>query len=197
MDSLTENDIDNILKSIDSTNYIENIKLEIENVSKGSYLDEKEIKHYYSTTGNVKCIDNVSKRLQIVKKEIDMLVQWLNIIKGNMSGIPDGGGSVIVSSLQVQVPAQVTQSNGRTISITPIENENIKSTKKQINGLEIYEIDILSPGASTNIVVNLDIQSKTEDYTVEADVDVKIYGIVSDADYKVEYSVKNWNKKID
>lgn len=195
LDNLTENDIDRILSSINSTNYIENIKLEMNNVSKGSYLNEKEIKHYYSTTGNVKNIDNVSKRLQIVKKEIDMLVQWLNAIKGNMQGTE--GETTIVSSLQVQVPAQVTESNGKTISITPVENDNITSTKKIVDELEIYEINILSPSASTNILINLDIQSKTDEYTIEADVDVNIYGIVSEVDYKVEYSVTNWNKKID
>ena len=196
------------LKSLlikDSYKYSDAIKREIELINKGGYLNEKELKHYYSTTGNPNYRQIVTQRLKIINYEIDMLIQWLEYME-DLSKINSSSGSesesienlIITVPKEINLPVSNDDEVKKTLSIVYNETnktDNINNkTINLIDDSEKLKFEILKPGLGTKIILNLKIQSQIDGYTIESDVDVKIYEILNKNEYKVDYEVKDWKK---
>lgn len=198
--------VSHIIKEIKDTDYETAIKNEISRINKGGYIKESQIIGLYKTTGKgqVNVRNLVIERLDIVKREIDMLIQWLTYMDELSKDVTIGGSSSSsTGDLIVSVPKEIKiEDNSNKEKVGKVTHYTINSTDVTFLGKDAsgkYKFEILKTGLTTKIDLKLKTESQVQDstkgnYKIESNVIVKINKILGKHDYNVDYEIADWNK---
>ncbi len=196
-----EDNADLLIDSINDTNYKTIIDDEINLITEvEDYLNINKIDQEYKTTGSTKkdINDIVIQRLKIVKFEIDMLIDWINIMQNiapDQSVEPGYGETLIIAVPKI---VNLASSNCQVTYNTVNRNENEELGRVNLlNDVNWYKFEVIQR-PSTSIVLDLkiisEINSSEENYKIESDIQVTIEQILSKNNYRVNYQVKDWKK---
>lgn len=198
--------VSHIIKKIKDTDYETAIKNEISRINKGGYIKESQIIGLYKTTGKgqVNVRNLVIERLDIVKREIDMLIQWLTYMDELSKDVTIGGSSSSsTGDLIVSVPKEIKiEDNSNKEKVGKVTHYTINSedvTFLDDDSSGKYKFKILKTGLTTKIDLKLKIESQVQDstkgdYKIESNVIVKIDNILGKHDYNIDYEIADWNK---
>ena len=192
--------IDEIINEIKELQHEVKLEDEKEKVNTGNYLNTGKLLDIYKkiSTGDVNDLDvtnMVKDEIMIVKLEINMLLQWLNIYK-DLNSNTDSEGTVNPSEgFRITVPKEISWNNGKVVAkprnVVEDFKDNPNITLINDPGLDIYIFEIKS---AHEIVLNLDVNAEIENYKIFADVELNINPIMTEHTYDIDYKVKSWNK---
>ncbi len=197
-----------LIMKIESTKYRDTIDKEISliNNSSDSYLNTKDIIKKYKTTGSfsdTQIRQLVVDRLEIVKFEIDMLVDWIKIMQSLNQD--NSGSNQIGQVLVINVPQNIEIKNlaGNILAKTTkveyntenrIENEantRVELYEDDINN--IYKFMILKP-PTTTVILDTDVEGIVENNKIQAKLKITINSIEDKDEFQVNYEVIDWKK---
>lgn len=197
------NNVSKMISKITAINYgdeILNNKNEID--KKSSYLKESNIKENYRKSSsycgwfsgcNIQHKTLVKNRLDIVKKEIDIIVNWLTNMQ-TIKNMTNGSSRKPIMAIPKAIP---NGNKNAQVLYNTINSNNVNLLQDDNSGN--YRFEILSLGSETRIKFNLKVQSEVvngenDNYKIEANIIVKIHDVISEDNYKIDYEIESWNK---